>query len=184
MDIELLAEKYAEQKVSKLSSLIEDAYVAGYEQGLLESEKRLKLGGIEFVDLGLPSGTLWSKSSLNYENYGYKQRLFSYSEAVKLNIPTVEQWNELCECCRFLDEKIIGPSGGRIGYDRAPAGYLIYNLGEGCEKNRNMFWLKGELDSENNAPTMLYDYVGNIIKGTNRHFTGFKLPIFLVKNIE
>ena len=192
MTKEELAEQFAEQKVAELENVIQEAYLKGYEQGCLDSNKTLKIDGITYVDLGLPSGTLWSKHALQNCCFGYYQRHFSFIEACQLQLPTIEQWDEVCRYCRFEQDKIIGPSGERIGYDWAPSGYLIRNLGEGCEENRNMFWLKGDVDAENTAPTMLYDIkredemelIFSHVKGTSRHFTGFKLPVFLVKNKE
>ena len=74
------------------------------------------------------------------------------------------------------------PTSGRL------VGVSVY-LGEGCEKGRNMFWLKGEADEENNAPVMVYDLVDKEpnyehIIGKDVHFIGYKLPVFLVKNKE
>ena len=192
MTKEELASQFAEQKNVELTELIKEAYLKGYEQGTIDSTATLCFDGIEYVDLGLPSGTLWSKEPLVYLDYGYKQMRLSYKEALKLQIPTVEQWKEVCRFCRFEQEKIIGPSGERIGYGWAPAGYRIYNLGEGCEENRQMFWLKGDVDSEGNAPTFIYDikrednhkWVFSNVKGPSRHFTGYKLPVFLVTKKE
>lgn len=192
MTKEELAEQFAEQKAEELTSMLKEAYLKGYEQGTLNANQTFSIDGFTVVDLGLPSGTMWTKEPLCILHYGYKQERLSYQEAAKLPIPTEEQWDEVCRYCRFENDKIIGPSGERIGYGWAPAGYRIYNLGEGCEEGQNMFWLKGEVDTENTAPTMLYDikredemeFIYSHIKGTSRHFTGFKLPVFLVKNKE
>ena len=74
---------------------------------------------------------------------------------------------------------IISPNGMRIGYSWAPNGhYKMYNLGEECQESNNMFWLRGEPDSDFLAPTMIFD---NNVKGTDKHFSGYKLPVFLVK---
>lgn len=192
MTKEELAEQFAKQKVDELTTVIKEAYLKGYEQGCLDSSGTVSIDHVDYVDLGLPSGTLWSKIPLDHLNYGYKQTRLSYIEATKLQIPTEEQWEEMCRFCRFENDKIIGPSGERIGYGWAPAGYRIYNLGEGCKEKRNMFWLKGEVDSDNTAPTMIYDlertdemeFKFQHIKGSSRLFTGYKLPVFLVKNKE
>ena len=189
MTKEEFAKQFAEQKKAELESIINEAYLKGYEQGCLDSNQTFLIDGFEAVDLGLPSGTMWLKEPLCVLDYGYKQQRLSYQEAAKLPIPTEEQWVEVCRYCRFEQDKIIGPSGERIGYGWAPAGYRIYNLGEGCEEGKNMFWLKGNVDSENTAPTMLYDvkredkseWVFSHVKGSSRHFIGYKLPIFLVK---
>lgn len=189
MTKEELAEQFAEQKAEELTSILKDAYLKGYEHGRFDANRTLRVDGVTYVDLGLPSGTLWSKTALEVCNYGYGQRQFSYQEAIQLQLPTIEQWDEVRKYCRFDDRNIIGPSGERIGYGKAPAGYLIRSLGEGCEKGRNMFWLKGEVDEENNAPVMVYDLVDKEpnyehIIGKDVHFIGYELPVFLVKNKE
>ena len=192
MTKEELASLFAEQKNVELTGFIKEAYLKGYEQGRLDSTDTFCIDGLEYADLGLPSGTLWSKEPLCHLDYGYKQTRLSYKEALNLQIPTIEQWEEVCRFCRFEQEKIIGPSGERIGYGWAPAGYRIYNLGEGCEENKQMFWLKGDVDSEGNAPTFIYDikredeyeWVFSNVKGSSRHFTGYKLPVFLVTKKE
>ncbi len=187
MKKEELAQHFAESAAAKVAELLKEAYIKGYEQGVLDSGVPLRVNGVRYIDLGLPSGTMWSDHSLEYCDYGYRQRKLSYNEAIKLQIPTVEQWEELCRFCRFEKNLIIGLSGGRIGYDYAPAGYRIHSLGEGCEENRNMFWLKSDVDSENNASVMIYDFEVDdeeykIFKGTSKHFIGYKLPVFLVRN--
>lgn len=191
MTQEELAKQFAAQKVEELSAIVEEAYLKGYEQGCIDSDGPITIDGVTYVDLGLPSETLWSSWPLEYCDYGYKQRRFSYRDACQLSLPSVEQWDEVCQFCHFDGRFIIGLSGERIGYDIAPAGYFIRSLGEGCEEEQNMFWLKGDVDEENNAPTMVYDIITNIeneienvLRGASRHFIGYKLPVFLVKNKE
>ena len=192
MTKEELAALYAEQKARELAEMIEEAYLRGYEQGRLDACAPITIDGIEFIDMGLPSGTLWSKTSYNYLHYDYKQRLLSYHEALNMPIPSLDQWQEGLDYCQFSYCYIIGPSGGRIGYEWAPSGYIPSNLGEECKENQNMFWLRGEVDLDNTAPTMIFDVKRKdesefkfwFYKGTSRHFTGYKLPVFLVKNKE
>lgn len=192
MTKEELATQYAGQKAEDLATLVQEAYLKGYEQGCLDTSNTVTIDDVAYVDMGLPSGTLWSKTPLEYSNYGYKQRLLSYSEAIQLPIPSTEQWTEILDYCQFFNFNIIGPSGERISYGWAPSGYLIRNLGEGCDEMRNMFWLKGEVDSNNKAPTMIYDVkrIDDIewrfrnYKGSSRHFIGYRLPVFLVRNKE
>lgn len=179
MSKEELAETFVMDKADCIKALIKEAFYKGYEQGVLQTSLCVNMDGIEFVDLGLPSGTLWSSCPLWHCNYGYKLTLFSHVEAEKLSIPDVQQWQELLNYCLFKDDMIISPNGMRIGYSWAPNGhYKMYNLGEECQEANNMFWLKGDPDSDFLAPTMVFD---NNVNGTNKHFSGYKLPVFLVK---
>ena len=68
-----------------------------------------------YVDLGLPSGTLWKAANESNED-GF----FTYDEAVSQfgsQLPTKEQWEELVEYCDWTwrdsqgDFKVTGPSG-------------------------------------------------------------------------
>lgn len=60
------AKKYAEGKINDiLNQAIIDAYSAGYnvgyQDGYKKAEKETILEEMKYVDLGLPSGTLWDQ---------------------------------------------------------------------------------------------------------------------------
>lgn len=58
-----------------------------------------ELGKVHFVDLDLPSGTLWAK---NYIVNDQGEILYlKYNEAVELGIPSLEQWEELKLHCKW-----------------------------------------------------------------------------------
>ena len=70
----------------------------------------------EYVDLGLPSGTLWAT-----ENAGGDGVYYTYAEAVSKfgnNLPTKEQFEELHEKCTFqltsFGYRIVGPNKNSI----------------------------------------------------------------------
>jgi hypothetical protein len=78
---------------------------------------------ITYIDLGLPSGTLWASS--NSEIRG--KRHFTYDEAMKNfgdHMPTIGQFRELFHDCRWQwielfggkvkGYRITGPNGNRI----------------------------------------------------------------------
>ena len=59
------AKKYAEGKANKaITKAIADAYVEGYKAGYKDREEEIPMdlrdNKTEYVDLGLPSGTLWA----------------------------------------------------------------------------------------------------------------------------
>lgn len=59
------AKEYAEGKVIEaLSQVVADAYMLGYNAGYQDGIDKLSKDSVseetEFVDLGLPSGTLWA----------------------------------------------------------------------------------------------------------------------------
>ena len=91
----------------------------------------------EWVDLGLPSGTLWAAEP----EVGF----FNYPEAIELfgtNLPTRAQWNELLESCSHEDLgdyriKMIGKSGNYIIIPRV--GYKLSN-GKTMSKSCGYYW--------------------------------------------
>ena len=59
------AKEYAEGKVTEaLTKVVADAYMAGYNAGYQDGVDKVAKDSVseetEFVDLGLPSGTLWA----------------------------------------------------------------------------------------------------------------------------
>lgn len=70
---------------------------------------------LEFIDLGLPSGTKWANK--DYSG-GYECRHYTYTENVE-GIPTKEQWKELRKECEWIwsegmGYKVIGPNKNYI----------------------------------------------------------------------
>lgn len=190
------AAKYAEMQVASITKQIREAYLQGYHQALLDTNKVVSIDGVEYVDLGLPSGTLWSKQPFRV---GREYLNVDYSEALNYPIPTEEQWKELIRCCAIKRNEIIAPAPNcqRIGYEFWPKGIC----GEECNPDGNKFWLKGEQDSSGQAPAMVYGvrsdrkvfnesglpselFINNkdILIGIDKHFTGLRLPIFLIKS--
>ena len=67
------AKKYAEGKVADaLSQVVADAYLAGYNAGYQDGIDKVAKDSVseetEFVDLGLPSGTIWSSDYVKTDN--------------------------------------------------------------------------------------------------------------------
>ena len=74
-----------------------------------------------YVDLGLPSGTLWKNA-----NEGGKYAYYTYDEAVSRfgnELPTVEQFRELQKMCnmtrKFKNIIVTGPNGNSILFPTA-----------------------------------------------------------------
>ena len=185
MDINERGKKYAEGKaLSALNAAIEQAYIDGYNDGLkhLENEKLEAIKeGVEYVDLGLPSGTLWSSSCLND---GKNTRKLPYIEASKLSIPTKEQFEELisnCKCHEIYGVKqsigvcFIGNTGRRV---RIPF-VEIDELNRGIPKL--YFWVRDDCES-NSKDIATIDYANNKTNlKTDKVFMGYNLPVMLVK---
>ena len=116
---------YAEGKVIEaLRQVVADAYMVGYNAGYQDGIDKIAEDSVleetEFVDLGLPSGTLWAS---DYVKDGDEVLFLPYPEALKYDIPTKEQVDELREYCEIsikYDEDdyyvhiVLGPNGNSI----------------------------------------------------------------------
>lgn len=185
MDIKEKAKEYAEGKaLESISMAIQDAYAAGYKDGYNDgysSNQKVNINdlvsGIEFMDLGLPSGTKWATDYLRDENG--KVKMLYYEEARLLNLPNPLQFREFLEYTRrnvIKDSqdnkyiKILGANGNKYNWEK-----LKNTLASVSQSNYSyFFWLKDmtEKGSERNAA-----------KGTSiiNIFTGYKLPVILVR---
>lgn len=176
-----------------LAKLLEEVWMEGYKQGQLDNRPKVKINEVVYMDLGLPSGTLWSTAPQSFF-YGWHLDLFTYEQAKSLGIPTKEQWEELLQYCYLENEpypykghdyclpKLTGPNGERLGYPMCKndaVKYLTYTLGQGCERDRNKFWLLSEEDENHFVDVLVFDR--NVME-YDKHFKGYKLPCFLVKN--
>lgn len=184
MNIEEKAKEFAEGKaVNAINKAIEEAYVQGYMEGYKDGQKDMPLESdqIEFVNLGLPSGTEWAAEN-DYDE-GRFIKYVPYCEAEKKQIPTVEQLQELFDTCKwqmkttnsggFNGYVVIGPNGNQIefydkGYYEADSKY-----GYAC-----CFWLKSD-DEENNEKIGARCANGKL--ETDTFFSGYKLPIRQVR---
>ena len=88
------ANNYSDEKViDVLKETFAKIYSDGYKEGYNDCESKT-----EYIDLGLPSGTLWAS---DYERKYGEIVYLPYSKAFLSDIPTVEQWRELTTKCRW-----------------------------------------------------------------------------------
>lgn len=197
---EQFAKLYCETNADEILSLISQAYIEGYRSGFKKSHDII-IEHVRFLDLGLPSGTLWASTPIheypfccNYYNYVRE----SYNDVSELNIPTLADFQELVQFCRYtFNEKslskevsIIGPSGERIQIDinnhlNRPENlnsHVRIRQGENVPKGTNMFWLKSDI-KDNEAGVGVVD-TDNKGLYSSTHFIGYKLPFLLVKKIK
>ena len=165
------AKNYAEGKVNEaLTQAIAKAYLEGYQDGYRDCEAKLPIDisneeveedDVEYVDLGLPSGTLWAK---DYKKESNEVLYLPYGKASCLNIPTEEQWNELEEECVF---QYINYNPGNLAYAVCigPNGNTIVFNTKGMIKYINIeqkeygayFWLKEEEGNSSKTAIKIYD---------------------------
>lgn len=113
---------YAEENVvSILKEAIAKVYADGYRDGYKDREEMipvdLRNDTTEYVDLGLPSGTLWAS---DFEKENDSILYFPYDAAKIFNLPTKEQWEELKTNCNWIIKPktiyCVGPNGNCLNF--------------------------------------------------------------------
>lgn len=116
-----------------------------------------------YVDLGLPSGTLWKDQNEAGGFYTYDQALAKFGSS----LPTKEQLEELINSCRWTwngnGYKVIGPSGDSIVLPAAGCrlcdgsvslvgshSYYWSSTPNGSERAWNLYFKSGEVDMSYN----------------------------------
>ena len=185
MDIKEKAKAYAEGKAQDaITKAIEEAYAAGYKDGYddgLSSRDNISpndiIEGVEYVDLGLPSGTKWANDFLRDEKG--KILYLTYEEASNYNLPNSQQYLEFINNTRRNDYnhnqgkkviKILGANGNQMQWEK-----LMSNIAEfSASKFYYMFWLK---NMEENGTERIAAKDSKIVNV----FTGYRLPIIIVR---
>ena len=130
-----------------------------------EEQERLAAELKHFVDLGLPSGTLWKDKNEDGGFYTYEQALNKYGS----NMPTKEQFEELKDKCHWTRTgdgyRVTGPNGNSIvlpasGYRGCAGGvYFVETLGT--------YWSASPKDSDD-AWYLSFDSGGVYMYSLNR----------------
>lgn len=186
-NIEKKAESYAEGKVNEvLTQAIAKAYIKGYQDGYRDCEANLPIDlsydGTEYVDLGLPSGTLWTKDYIKDENR--KVLYMPHGEANCRNLPTEEQWKELMKECRLEYDKfsndalkvlkIVGPNGAILTFETTG----IFRWDQREDTYESYMWLKDNSNESSLKKAIIINKYGERI---DTCFCGYKLPVRLVR---
>jgi hypothetical protein len=189
MNISEKAKAYAEGKaVSALTNAIEAAYAEGYNVGFAdglaskEGEKPddLKDDGVEYVDLGLPSGTKWAANYLMTKETFPVPLHLPFNDACKLNIPTEEQYKELEEYCRrvqilkgqiVIGTSYVGVNGKFVNYYHSE---ITYPGGGSARVCYPLYWLK---DLKEYAP----DCTERLTSNNGQLYMGYYLRVILVR---
>lgn len=188
------AEKYAEGKANQaITKAIAEAYIEGYQAGYKDREEEIPMelrdNKNQYVDLGLPSGTLWSN---DYEKDRNGERLYMpYKDASQMKLPTIEQVQELLYRCAWeLDSvyspqyaQCIGPNGKRIRFDITGYADAIYTK----DQHDIYFWTYDNNKSDNRDAAYIYSgyqktcRAASIYKEITKKFQGCHLPVRTVK---
>ena len=136
----------------------------------------------DYVDLGLPSGTLWKKVNEGADRTNFGQTNDTYDEAISKfanNLPTKEQFEELINNCKWYWEgngyKLVGPNGNSIYLPAA--GFLDCdgNMRDAC----GVYWSSTPYDSDD--AWFLYFYSSEVHVGLDSRCGG--RSVRLVQNL-
>lgn len=181
------ASSYAEENViNVLKEAFAKVYADGYRDGYKDCKEDALVNlcecKTEYVDLGLPSGTLWSSDFIKEEsNICY----MTYGEASQLAIPTKRQWDELAYKCQWkfckkpegVFYECIGPNGKVLKFQ--PFGYIETEI-DIIYSSRTYFWYinnEGGASGYNTAAI----WGPEVFRKNLKKFIGYKLPVRLVK---
>lgn len=96
--------KLMEQSLCELQDILRKVYQQGYEDGIKSTQNAVsEVEKIEYVDMGLPSGTKWA----------FLPQKMTYDEAIsKYQLPTEDQFKELiknseCRTGYYDDRNVI-----------------------------------------------------------------------------
>ena len=188
------AKDYSSKKFElAMSKAIAQAYLDGFKDGYKARKDKEESGfidDIDFVDLGLPSGTLWASDSLRDDE---ELCLLTFDEANMLDIPSEEQCEELVDhcSCRFVNNAngtigvdFVGPNDQTIHFSFYEP-YVKPNGWKEGHTDGGEFWLKNVFDSTDDEGAVAYFYKLNghislTIKKRSRS-ADFRLPVRLIK---
>ena len=194
MNILEQADKYAEGKANEaITKAIADAYIEGYKAGYKDREEEIPMelrdNKTEYIDLGLPSRTLWST---DYEKLDGEYLYLPYEKAEYLKIPTKEQWEELKTSCKweynidnchdFIRCRCVGPNGQILKFERTGRIITEGNVDEW----EAFFWIEDDSDLNEKNSIHMFNYGKKLNKEIGRcelskNFSGYKLPVRLVR---
>lgn len=191
-ELKEIASKYGTQKMNGLlSNFISQIYADGYRDGYKDREEEILIDLRDrtcFVDLGLSSGTLWS---IDYVTENKSILYAPYIDSSVYSIPTKEQVHELFDECRWsLYEDggrnkycylCIGPNGENIRFDFC--GYMEIDTVSKAYWNVH-FWIKSENSGNEKDFAHIRHWGATTVKdekGIEKIFSGYRLPIRLVK---
>lgn len=186
MNITEKSKEYAKGKaLEAISAAIEQAYTDGYNDGMQHREAAIReaiVDGVEYIDLDLPNGKMWSSSYIKDKDLF---KVLPYIEASKLNIPTKEDFEELCAYCAkdyYLTTNVRGIQfTGRNGEKIIIPYYKIKEKADEEYVDHFSFWIKDDEDTPRRYNAYSTSRKEGIVGFVSKIFMGYKLPIMLVK---
>ena len=187
------AAKYLAGNMKRIiAEALAQVYADGYRDGYRDSEDQMprakETHDEKFIDLGLPSGTLWSRDYLQHDG---ETAYLPYLEAKQMDIPTEEQWYELITNCdiqqvtvqqSYQCTKFVGLNGNVLTLKGA--GYIDFGKHDREHGGYPVFWLKSTTEDNKNSAISI-SFLENADKyavDIQKMFLGYHLPVRLVKS--
>lgn len=172
-----------------MAKAIAKAYSDGYRDGYKDCQNHvpvnLHLTNTEYVDLGLPSGTLWAS---DYETDNDDILYLPYEIAQSYHLPSKEQWIELLENCKWeysvnhstlIEARCVGKNGKVLTFRKT--GMLIAENLVPKSGGKAIFWVINDTNSNYfDAVHMYYHYVRfnpQKVCAIESVFSGYRIPV-------
>ena len=173
------AENYAVGKANAaMDKAIAQAYADGYRDGYKDREEEIPVdlrdNKMEYIDLGLSSGTLWAK---DFEKADVGFLYLPYVKAKHYTLPTKIQWEELIKYCKWGWYGKLFRCTGRNGetLDFPKTGRINPTFEDGGD---SFLWLRDNTQDDLNAYARISCATPQEIATC---FMGYKLPIRQVR---
>lgn len=178
---------YAEENViNVLKEAFARVYADGYRDGYKDREEEIPVdlrdGQTEYIDLGLPSGTLWS---MDYEREDGNILYLPYRKTNQYTLPTEEQCKELFDYCKWTIANnivfCIGPNGNTISF--AHSGYKEIDSNSSTYYSYiSYFWIQDADETNLHKKNVEINVLNNSAwKEISKTFSGYKLPVRLIR---
>lgn len=119
----------------------------------------------QYVDLGLPSGTLWKSANEKGGFYSYDEAINKFGD----KLPTMEQWEELRGMCTWSwtgkGYKVTGDNGNSITLPAA--GIRGSNGGVFDVATNGCYWSSEPLEDDPDEVDVLFFYFDSEVMGTD-----------------
>lgn len=166
-EIKAKAKEFAINALQGQIDAIADAYLKGYEDAMLIiAEPVIDNSGLPFRSMALPSGTEWMNTVVRMGSNKITNvpLTFSYGEALRYNLPAVEDFEELFKECPYKGNGFfLARNGNKIECGIGPDFYV---------------WVKSDIEKD---CALAYKFEGNKFPELVRVFTGERLHVLAIK---
>lgn len=126
-----------------------------------------------YVDLGLPSGTLWKATNEN-GLYDYNTAVSNFGD----KLPSQEQWSEIKDYCKWdwygSGYKVTGENGRSILLPAA--GFRDENGDVDCVGSYGFYWSSSMTDNYKKSWSLIFD-MNDVVMGRRHKYIGMSVRL-------